>query len=233
MVKTKSTPRKQCPMCSFRADDLDVMRNHILECGLETMEKKTLACPDCSYKTFRAANMTRHRKRHTDSTGNVCKDVSTTLAADRPSTSTSTVTVNTDVESWSNQDPGDLLGEISDSSENNSTSEDEGNGLLVGRTVRKPTRPEPVQAPKRKQDPKSFARPHPKDPVNMVPMPVTSGRPTAKKLCTYVHRATQTEEVKTSRRTVTKTTRYSEDGRDIEVVEFEEFFVPEIFGRTS
>ncbi|PJE78499.1 hypothetical protein CI610_02563 [invertebrate metagenome] len=235
MVKTKTTPVKQCPMCSFRANNMDDMRKHILECGLETMERKTLTCPDCSYKTFRAANMNRHRKRHTDNDRSAPKAVEQSLEEDRPSTSSQAPAVQTDVESWKAQDPGDLLGEISESSEGNGlSSEDEGDSLLVGRTIRRPTRPEPVRAPKRKSETATSVKPHPKDPINMVPMPVVSTAPSAKKTCTYVNVATQTEqEPPASRRTVTKTTRYSEGGRDIQIVEFFEFFEQENLNRFS
>ena len=184
---------------------------------METMERKTLSCSECSYQTFRAANMTRHRKRHDDPTG-VSKVATKTAASasDRPSTVNSVVTtVNTDVESWHDQDPGDLLGEVSGSSvDNDSSSEDECSSVQMGRTIRKPTRPIPVAAPKRKL-------PHPKDPINMVPVPIGS-LPSVKKVC---HVGIQTDlEQPASRRTVTKTTKYTEEGRDIEIVEYFEFF---------
>ncbi|XP_069107411.1 uncharacterized protein [Argopecten irradians] len=246
MAKTKTTPVKKCPMCTFRTANIDDMKEHILKCGIETMEKKTLSCPKCSYKTFRPTNMTRHQKRH-DATGDVPKaagkSLNTALSSKnspkaQPSTSgalSKAHSPETDVESWKGQDPGDLLGEVSDSSVVHDDSSSEDDCLLAGRAIRKPTRPIPVMAPKRRVDPK--------DPINMVPLPVVS-----KKLRSSIPTQTDFERADAStqtdpyepelkqqsvnRKTVTKTTRYSDNDRDVELVEYCEFFGAEALDRS-
>ena len=75
---------------------------------------------------------------------------------------------------------------------------------------------------KRKSDEFGSGKPHPKDPVNMIPLPVE------KRKCVWVknHVATQTDAIP-HRKTVTTTTRYSDGDRSIEVIEVEEFVLPE------
>ncbi|XP_069110295.1 uncharacterized protein [Argopecten irradians] len=155
MAKTKTTPVKKCPMCTFRTANIDDMKEHILKCGIETMEKKTLSCPKCSYKTFRPTNMTRHQKRH-DATVDVPKAAGKSLNTALSSKNSEAHSPETDVESWKGQDPGDLT--------------------------------DPYEPELRQQ------------PVN--------------------------------RKTVTKTTRYSDNGRDVELVEYCEFFGAEALDRS-
>ena len=74
MALTKTTHRKResnkpkkeqkCPMCPFRTADSEVMRDHLVQCGLRKMEK-ALKCNECEYVTDKSGNLSRHQiRRH-------------------------------------------------------------------------------------------------------------------------------------------------------------------------
>lgn len=142
---------------------------------------------------------------------------------------------------WTSQDPGDLL--VSESS--SSSSDDEAAEspkvppavpLIPGRTVRKPTTPGPIPSgpkttPKKVVQPQVHeAPPSVKQTLQRCLEPVALGArqevPSKKMKC---HVGTQTidnEPALTCRHTLTKTSRFEEDGRQVELVEFREWVTP-------
>lgn len=78
MVNTKKTVRKEprCPMCTFRTADDNIMKAHIVECGLQQIEQR-IPCSICSFTTCNTINMLRV---HTDRQDPVSADVFVTLS---------------------------------------------------------------------------------------------------------------------------------------------------------
>lgn len=92
MVNTKITPRKsglKCPLCKKRFEDEKAWQEHIIMCGKEKRQKKFECCYEgCEYDTNKKFDFERHQ-----------------------------ATVHKDDSSWEAQDPGELIGEVSEDSD--------------------------------------------------------------------------------------------------------------------
>lgn len=250
MVNTKVTPRKdpKCPMCPFRSADKEAMRAHLVVCGMNKMER-TYKCASYDYATDKNSNLQRHKKRHVVAVS---------------SESTEPRKESTEDE-WMRSDPGnleDILGvslSEQEKSESSSSSSDESENEEpeLDPTIRKPTTPEPVCAPKRKSceekqsssvkdsivkqwqsGPQKIAkicRPPQFQPPAMNQVSTLkdseSSTPTPpkepKSSVTRVSTGVQTDPLR-NRRVVWKTTKYQEGDRQIEIVEMDETEFSEI-----
>ncbi|XP_069117995.1 uncharacterized protein [Argopecten irradians] len=144
MANTKITARKKfsCPLCPFESYLAPVLGKHILNCkkGNEKLPKP-FACDKCSFKTTKSVYLSRHkRKNHT----------------------TGPATHNNDISDWE-KDPGELISEDLTMTDSESTEEQVAGPSLhikqklaescsaivaLDPTVRKPTHPAKVWAPK-------------------------------------------------------------------------------------
>lgn len=146
MAKTKTTPNyefRRCPMCSYSARSEEDYKGHVFKCAMRTFQ-----CPVCDFCNNKEANLKRHMKRchpglakeevvKLGSKEDKCEEVREQREDD-----------------WLAQDPGDLIGEISDEDsdkddDGDTTSDKEAESqekevdesLLEGRMFRKPTTP--------------------------------------------------------------------------------------------
>jgi LPS O-antigen subunit length determinant protein (WzzB/FepE family) len=156
-------------------------------CGIDAMEKK-FECKyeRCNYASNKKANLKRHAKESEDTVMNVSDSESEKVDSN---------------DEWEEQDPGDLLGPITSSEEEEGVDEEkneevEVNDMInhetvklkpstsqieVGRIIRKPTYPQKVLAPKRAHVPESDENEPPrkigpKDLRNVIPKPVIPKR---------------------------------------------------------
>ncbi|XP_021377251.1 uncharacterized protein LOC110465627 [Mizuhopecten yessoensis] len=219
MVNTKKTPVQKCPMCAHKTADREEMRTHLMSCGLATMEKNTLRCEQCDFITTRKAYLKRHQKRHEAVT-----------VQDSPQRAGDEEAAGTSVDDWQHQDPGDLI--VSSSEDDDIESSDsevvekDNEELLSGRIVRKRTQPSLPISLKRPRTtgaaPDQAEKLHPKDIRNTIPHAVTVASTSRVRQAPLMKTvAVQTLPVQ-SRSTVTKTTRYPEGEKSIEIVEFDE-----------
>lgn len=164
MVKTKTTPKtdyRRCPMCSENTKSEEDFKQHIMVCAMRTFQ-----CSTCNYTNARELNVKRHIKRsHPGLQPNDeliklgPKDQSKKKANDSLQNE-KTSDENTGKEDWLNQDPGELIGEVSsgDSSCGDGSSDENEEdvfvkkkkdqnlkgreeNLLEGRIIRKKTQP--------------------------------------------------------------------------------------------
>ena len=250
MVNTKITPRKdpKCPMCPYRRSDPEAMRAHLVTCGLDKMEKR-LSCEDCSYVTEKQSNLTRNKKAH-HSIGQIMKEQVSLIDQDTEQVKVRDERLKDSCDSkedWEKADPGDLddiivasCSQISSEDESADNSEKE-DLKQIDPTVRKLTCPIPVFNPKKKlmsaKDrltaklkiapsvfrPKVIQPPKRKPTATVTKADEPSIEPKKLKTsATMISTGVQTDPIK-SRHTVWKTSRYQEDGRDIEIVEMKEF----------
>ena len=141
---------KKCPLCPFKSYDLEQMKEHLVKCGIDAMEKK-FECKyeHCNYASNKKANLQRHAKESEDTVMNVSDSEPEKVDSN---------------DEWEEQDPGDLLEPISSSEEKNEEVEVNNNDMInhetvklkpstsqieVGRIIRKPTYLQKVLAPKR------------------------------------------------------------------------------------
>ena len=135
MVNIKITPRKtssqdelRCAMCSKMFESEDDWTKHTLECA-KTRRVKRFRCQTtgCTYATNKSCDMKRHiANKH----------------------SKKTVESAGETTDWEKQDPGDLIGYISDdSSVERPATKGTGTRHDDGPMIRKPTNPLPVLAP--------------------------------------------------------------------------------------
>lgn len=128
MVNTKTTPKKSemwyCHFCNKDCRNEQDWEQHTLKCGKEKREKEKFRCKvtGCHYATGRKADFNRHQKRVHGVDKVVVEETS----------------------DWETQNPGNLSGILCPS--------DDDKDLHEGRTIRKPTKPSPIQAPKRKSE---------------------------------------------------------------------------------
>ncbi|KAK3082825.1 hypothetical protein FSP39_006450 [Pinctada imbricata] len=226
MPLIKTTPRKEmkCPMCPFKAFDLEQMKEHIAACGMKNLEK-LYSCSEvnCTYNTNKLSNLTRHKKKH-------MKSQSKTQQSDGE---------------WQRTDPGnlsDIVGGASESESDVCEIQNTSNSFESGRIVRRPTRPAPVFAPPRptlnipmppdySDEPAVCASPSlagtsdnpPRNNPASTPVvfPLGQSRPCVSSTnvaCEKVDASVQTSRPK-KRRTTWTITRWSEDDKDIEQVE--------------
>ena len=66
MPKVKFTTRHhsmmKCPMCPYRTEIAETMKNHLVTCGLQAIDEKQIKCPICPFKTTKMAYLRRHNK---------------------------------------------------------------------------------------------------------------------------------------------------------------------------
>lgn len=66
MPKVKLTPRKvskmKCPMCPYRTETPDIMKTHLVSCGLQMIDRKPIKCTLCPFKTTKMVYLRRHTK---------------------------------------------------------------------------------------------------------------------------------------------------------------------------
>ncbi|XP_062606953.1 RE1-silencing transcription factor-like [Saccostrea cucullata] len=161
MAKTKTTTRKEyrrCPMCSEPAWTEDEFKRHIMICAMRHFE-----CPICDFTNSRELNLKRHVKRCHPGLGPNDEPIKLgpkEQNKDPEKAGCSFGDENKDEganEDWLDQDPGEVIGEISSANSSSSNSSDEeddideqkekedrekieGN-LLEGRVFRKKTQP--------------------------------------------------------------------------------------------
>lgn len=228
---------RKCPLCSFKSYDLEQIKKHLVECGIDAMEKKFECKYDnCNYASNKKANLNRHAKRHVKESEDTVMNVSDSEPEK----------VDSDYE-WKEQDPGDLLGPISSSEEEEEVDEKKNeevkvnnNDMIdhetiktkpstsqieVGRIIRKPTYPQKVLVPKRAhvsegdkdEPPRKIG---PKDLRNVIPMPVIPKRVVVQKATCMVDESTQTDPFIIKRCTI-RTSTFEQDGKHVELVEKE------------
>ncbi|XP_061164919.1 RE1-silencing transcription factor-like [Saccostrea echinata] len=129
MAKTKTTPRneyRRCPMCSEPARTEEEFKKHIMVCAMRVFE-----CPTCDFTNTRELNLKRHIKRCHPGLGP--NDELIKLGAKEQSKEKAGGSLNeknkneeSANEDWLDQDPGEVIGEISsaDSSSSSSSSEE-------------------------------------------------------------------------------------------------------------
>ena len=127
MVNTKKTPVKfrfRCPICGLGYHDEAAWTDHLVDCGKRKMSTQTHICQErgCTYATSKKSDLTRHLKRkHGGEDDTSCSE-------------------------WERQDPGELHQYVGAAAKPREAKE----SLQLGRTVRKPTSPDPVKAPIKK-----------------------------------------------------------------------------------
>ena len=149
MVNTKATKHtgaQRCPMCSTICSTAEAFKRHVIDCAM-----KEYMCEVCDYKSNKQANVRRHHQRNHK--GLVPGTLPTPLGRKDNQDVTTTSANKPDEESdWLEQDPGDLITEDERSSDDNGagSADDESyaeeRDLLVGRMIRKPTKPAPVSS---------------------------------------------------------------------------------------
>lgn len=228
---------RKCPLCSFKSYDLEQIKKHLVECGIDAMEKK-FECKysNCNYASNKKANLNRHAKRHVKESEDTVMNVSDSEPEK----------VDSDYE-WKEQDPDDLLGPISSSEEEEEVDEKKNEEVKVNnndmidhetiktkpstsqievrRIIRKPTYPQKVLVPKRAHvsEGDKDAPPRkigPKDLRNVIPMPVIPKRVVVQKATCMVDESTQTDPFIIKRCTI-RTSTFEQDGKHVELVEKE------------
>ena len=155
---TKTTVRKEyqrCPMCSESARTEKEFREHIMVCAMRVFE-----CPTCDFSSSREINLKRHVKRCHP--GLRTDDELVKLGTREQDKKSGNFQVEekraeeSADEDWLNQDPGNVIGEVSsvDSSSSSDENEDGANvqegdqqpertevNPLEGRVFRKKTQP--------------------------------------------------------------------------------------------
>lgn len=233
----KMTQRKEqkCPMCSFRSNNPAVMSTHLVKCGHEQMSRK-FNCSKCDYTALTRSNLNRHYKKchagdkqHQEQSRQ--QEESCQSGADQQEQNASKP------DNWEACDPGDLaevIGIVSDSESCTSTVESRKDDQPRAEetvappflpVIRKPTRPNPVFAPKRPFNTTGLESPQ-EDMQRKVGRSHETAQsiPTGDDIRGRISAAVQTDPL-THKRTVWKTTRYIEDDRDIEIVEMDEYDV--------
>ncbi|XP_056002749.1 RE1-silencing transcription factor-like [Ostrea edulis] len=154
MTKTKTTPNyefRRCPMCSYSAKSEEDYREHVFKCAMRTFQ-----CPSCDFSNNKEANLKRHVKRCHP--GLAQEDLIKLGVKENRSEE---VNEPEDDHEWLSQDPGDLIGDVSDngsdddkdsSSQNTDCSPKDDDCLMEGRLFRKPTKPSLPVSLKRKAD---------------------------------------------------------------------------------
>lgn len=114
MAKTKTTPNyefRRCPMCSYSAKSEEDYREHVFKCAMRTFQ-----CPSCDFSNNKEANLKRHVKRCHP--GLAQEDLIKLGVKENRSEE---VNEPEGDHEWLSQDPGDLIGDVSD----NGSDEDE------------------------------------------------------------------------------------------------------------
>ncbi|KAK3098865.1 hypothetical protein FSP39_023828 [Pinctada imbricata] len=132
MPATKKTPVKhhRCPMCGLGFMEAKAWTDHIIDCGRQRMEKQSFVCEvaGCDYATSRKSDLTRHTKRKHDVVQ---------IAEESDS-------------AWEDQDPGNLSDYVGVARKEAVKPKPAFDFIQLGRTVRKPTNPNPVFAPQKR-----------------------------------------------------------------------------------
>ncbi|XP_048747971.2 RE1-silencing transcription factor-like [Ostrea edulis] len=162
MAKTKTTARKEyrrCPMCSEPAKTEEQFKKHILVCAMRMFE-----CPICGFTSTREINLKRHVKRCHP--GLKPEDELIKLGTKEKSERKAGGSLHEEKkdeesgnEDWMDQDPGNVIGEVSSTDSSSGSSSDENeetdidekkerhnpekkeDNLLEGRLFRKKTQP--------------------------------------------------------------------------------------------
>ena len=248
MPLTKTTHRKnKCPMCPFKTVDFEELKTHISECGLRQIEKR-LHCEECNYNTNKNANLVRNKKRHSQESQSQVNSEPEKCAASPLSPLEADSIIGNVSEDSDVKDSSSDESEKEDRSGRDEKSQQEMkrqndvkfSELEVGRTIRKPREPTPVQVPKKKAGDERFQStlkktikavnrflPRPKipRPSQMVDEVFKLGKPeiervlvpVAPQMTSKVHVGVQT--TLTKRKVVWTTARWKERDRDIERVE--------------
>ena len=101
-------------MCPFKSYDLEQMKEDLVKCGIDPIEKK-FECKyeNCNYARNKKANLKRHAKRYAKKS----EDTVMNVFDSEPEKVDSN-------DEWEEQDPGDLLGPISSSEEEEGVDEE-------------------------------------------------------------------------------------------------------------
>ncbi|XP_069109266.1 uncharacterized protein [Argopecten irradians] len=268
MVNTKTTPMKACPMCKFRTAGTDELKEHLVLCGLKNAEKNPFSCSHCNFTTSKQIYLTRHEKRHQKSedknsqpeVGQVSSqpdgkgDVALSISSSNDSDSDSDHDVSSP-EDWQTQDPGPLLSEESEmessdhvfqpeegastSAEGTCNDQEPNDDSLLGRVIRKSTKPTLPFNQKRaamEQNVATSKKLRATDLRNVIPKPVTLEQPIKRHTQTVTRRfvsvGVQTDTaLNTTKRTVTTTYRYHEADKRVKQTTVDEtFFYFKAFG---
>jgi hypothetical protein len=176
-------------MCSQSAGTEEEYKEHILACAMRTFQ-----CPNCDFNTSREVNVKRHMKRCHP--GLKPHESPIKLGRKEGKAECNFPTEENNVEDWLHQDPGELIGPISESGSTDSDSEEDadqqkellmgreksGSDLLEGRLFRKRTMPSLPFAKKRMGQEKS---PVPEKKI-MVDKSVQAGTTGVQSECSYL-----------------------------------------------